>query len=49
MSTVSDEGALRETIEKIVEENPQSVADYQAVEEKSNWFLGWPDNESDAG
>ena len=30
LGTVSDEGALRETIEKIVEENPQSVADYQA-------------------
>ncbi len=49
LGTVSDEGALRETIEKIVEENPQSVADYQAGKKKSNWFLGWPDNESDAG
>ena len=41
LGTVSDEGALRETIEKIVEENPQSVADYQAGKKKSNWFLGW--------
>ena len=36
LGTVSDEGALRETIEKIVEENPQSVADYQAGKKKTS-------------
>ena len=39
LGTVSDEGALRETIEKIVEENPQSVADYQAGKKKAIGFL----------
>ena len=39
LGTVSDEGALRETIEKIVEENPQSVADYQQGREKAIGFL----------
>ncbi len=39
LGTVSDEGALRETIEKIAEENPQSVADYQAGKTKAIGFL----------
>ena len=39
LGTVSDEGALRETIEKIVEQNPQSVADYQAGKKKAIGFL----------
>ena len=39
LGTVSDEGALRETIEKIVEENPQSVADYQSGKKKAIGFL----------
>lgn len=39
LGTVSDESALRETIEKIVEENPQSVADYQAGKKKAIGFL----------
>ena len=39
LGTVSDEGALRETIEKIVADNPQSVADYQAGKKKAIGFL----------
>ena len=39
LGTVSDEGALREAIEKIVEQNPQSVADYQAGKKKAIGFL----------
>ena len=39
LGTVNDEGALRETIEKIVADNPQSVADYQAGKKKAIGFL----------
>jgi aspartyl-tRNA(Asn)/glutamyl-tRNA(Gln) amidotransferase subunit B len=39
LKTVNDEGALRETIEKIVAENPQSVADYHAGKKKAMGFL----------
>ena len=39
LGTVSDESVLRETIEKVVEENPQSVADYQAGKKKAIGFL----------
>lgn len=36
---VSDESALRETIEKVIAENPQSVSDYQAGKTKAIGFL----------
>lgn len=36
---VNDEGALRETIEKVMAENPQSVSDYQAGKTKAIGFL----------
>lgn len=36
---VNDEGALRETIEKVIAENPQSVSDYQAGKTKAIGFL----------
>ncbi|MDY3910207.1 MAG: Asp-tRNA(Asn)/Glu-tRNA(Gln) amidotransferase subunit GatB [Eubacterium sp.] len=39
LGTVNDEGALRETIEKVIAENPQSVADYQAGKKKAIGFL----------
>lgn len=39
LKTVTDEGALRETIEKIVADNPQSVADYRAGKKKAIGFL----------
>lgn len=39
LGTVSDESVLRETIEKVVEENPQSVADYRAGKKKAIGFL----------
>ena len=39
LGTVSDEGALRETIERVVADNPQSVADYQAGKKKAIGFL----------
>ena len=39
LKTVNDEGALRTTIEKIVEANPQSVADYKAGKKKAIGFL----------
>ncbi|MCR5511259.1 MAG: Asp-tRNA(Asn)/Glu-tRNA(Gln) amidotransferase GatCAB subunit B, partial [Lachnospiraceae bacterium] len=35
----NDEGALRETIQKVIDENPQSVADYRAGKEKAIGFL----------
>ena len=37
--TIQDEDALRTTIEQIVEQNPQSVADYKAGKEKAVGFL----------
>lgn len=39
LKTVNDEGALRETVEKIIEENPQSVADYKAGKTKAMGFI----------
>lgn len=39
LRTVNDEGVLRETIEKVIAENPQSVADYQAGKTKAIGFL----------
>ncbi|MCH5251899.1 MAG: Asp-tRNA(Asn)/Glu-tRNA(Gln) amidotransferase subunit GatB [Lachnospiraceae bacterium] len=39
LGTVNDEGTLREAIEKIVADNPQSVADYQAGKKKAIGFL----------
>ena len=34
-----DEGALREVIRQVLEENPQSVADYVGGKEKALGFL----------
>lgn len=39
LKTVNDEGLLRSTIEKIVEDNPQSVEDYHNGKEKAIGFL----------
>jgi len=39
LEVVSDEGALKETVKKVVEANPQSVADYKAGKAKSVGFL----------
>jgi len=39
LGTVSDEGALRDIIGKVLEENPQSVADYRAGKKKAKGFL----------
>jgi aspartyl-tRNA(Asn)/glutamyl-tRNA(Gln) amidotransferase subunit B len=39
LGTVNDESALREIIEKVVAENPQSVSDYQAGKKKAIGFL----------
>ena len=39
LKTVNDEGALREVIEKIVAENPQSVEDYRGGKKKAIGFL----------
>ena len=35
LKMVNDEGALRETIEKVIEANPQAVADYKGGKEKA--------------
>ncbi|MCR4989924.1 MAG: Asp-tRNA(Asn)/Glu-tRNA(Gln) amidotransferase subunit GatB [Lachnospiraceae bacterium] len=37
--TVNDEGALRTTVQKVIDENPQSVADYKGGKEKALGFL----------
>ena len=37
--TVNDEGALRETVAKVIAENPQSVEDYHNGKEKAIGFL----------
>ena len=42
-------GLCATTIEKIIEENPQSVEDYHNGKEKAIGFLGWTDHESDEG
>ena len=39
MKQVNDEGALREAIEKVIAENPQSVDDYHSGKEKAIGFL----------
>jgi aspartyl-tRNA(Asn)/glutamyl-tRNA(Gln) amidotransferase subunit B len=39
LKTVNDEGALRQTITKILEENPKSVEDYRNGKEKAIGFL----------
>lgn len=39
LKTVNDEGALRETVEKVLAENPQSVADYKGGKQKAIGFL----------
>ena len=39
LKTVNDEGALRQTIEKIIAANPQSVEDYHNGKEKAIGFL----------
>ena len=36
---ISDEGAIKEVVTKILKENPQSVADYKAGKEKALGFL----------
>ncbi len=39
LKQVNDEGALRATVEKVIADNPQSVADYRAGKEKAIGFL----------
>lgn len=39
LKTVSDEGALRSTIEQVIKDNPQSVEDYRNGKEKAIGFL----------
>lgn len=39
LKTVTDTGALKETVERIVSENPQSVADYKSGKQKAIGFL----------
>ena len=39
LKVVNDEGALRETIEKVIADNPQSVEDYRAGKKKAIGFL----------
>lgn len=39
LKTVSDDGALRSTIEKVIAENPQSVEDYHNGKKKAIGFL----------
>ena len=39
LKTVHDEGALRTVIQKVMEENPQSVEDYRNGKEKALGFL----------
>lgn len=39
LGQVNDEGELRATIEKIIADNPQSVADYRSGKEKAMGFL----------
>ena len=36
---ISDEGAIKEIVIKILENNPQSIADYKAGKEKALGFL----------
>ncbi len=39
LKTVNDEAALRKTVEEVIAENPQSVADYKSGKEKAIGFL----------
>lgn len=39
LKTVRDEGELKQTIERVIGENPQSVADYKSGKEKAIGFL----------
>ncbi len=39
LKTVNDEGALRAAVERVIQENPQSVADYRNGKEKAIGFL----------
>ena len=39
LKQVNDEGALKATVEKVIADNPQSVADYRAGKEKAIGFL----------
>ena len=39
LKTVNDEGALRQTIEQVIKDNPQSVDDYHNGKEKAIGFL----------
>ena len=39
LKTVSDDGALREVIKKVIEENPQPVEDYHNGKKKAMGFL----------
>lgn len=39
LAMVNDEGALRETVERVIRENPQSVEDYRNGKEKAIGFL----------
>lgn len=39
LKTVSDEGALKEVIQKVIADHPQSVADYRSGKEKALGFL----------
>ena len=36
---ISDEGAIKEVVSKVLEENPQSVADYKGGKDKALTFL----------
>ena len=36
---ISDEGAIKEIVKKVVEANPQSVADYKAGKDRAIGFL----------
>ncbi|MCC8138769.1 MAG: Asp-tRNA(Asn)/Glu-tRNA(Gln) amidotransferase subunit GatB [Lachnospiraceae bacterium] len=39
LKTVNDEGALRSTVEQVIADNPQSVADYRGGKQKALGFL----------
>ena len=39
LKTVNDEGTLRAAVEKVLAENPQSVADYKGGKQKAIGFL----------
>ena len=39
LAQVNDEGLLRDTVAKVIEENPQSVEDYRNGKEKAIGFL----------